>query len=140
VDDEQELIRVMVAFGGVTAEMHEERMATPLAKQALKALKKAVAENGGRPLTDAERAELAARLHPGLTQRDAGDIGLYRRYHLLGSPQHPKRPPLPLSSTTILCYVLRISERSLARARRRVRGGLTRSEAAWHEMTKKITE
>ena len=46
-------------------------MAKPLAKEALKALAKAVAANSGLPMTDRERTDLAARLWPGWSHVEA---------------------------------------------------------------------
>ena len=103
----------MIDWKALDRRWREQRMATPLAEEALKALANAVAENDGRPLTDYERAELAAKLRPGMSIRDASRKG--------GKKSHDDGGR-SISDTEVLVAVLRISSRSLACARERLRG------------------
>jgi hypothetical protein len=98
------------------AQRRRDALASPLAKAALKALAKAMRDNGGLPLTDRERGELAAKLRPAMSLAEAGRLGGKNNHQQLGM-----RYTRPLDDTDTLMLALRISRRSLARARERAR-------------------
>ena len=90
----------------------------PLAKRVLKALDAEVEKNGGLPLTDHERADLGARLYPGMSQIEAGRLGGLNSHRALGM-----RHERPLDDTTALTLVLKVSRRAILRARAERRNG-----------------